>query len=52
MLSPHFLAFASASFVYVAMADLMPEMHRSAIDVAPLWQLALIAAGVLTVAML
>jgi len=37
-LSPHFLAFSSASFVYVAMADLMPEMHRGAIDVAPRWQ--------------
>jgi zinc and cadmium transporter len=52
MLSPHVLAFASASFVYVAMTDLMPEMHRGAIDVAPLSQVVLIAAGVLTVAML
>jgi zinc and cadmium transporter len=48
--SPHFLAFASASFVYVAMADLMPEMHRGAIDVAPGWQVVLLTAGVLTVA--
>ena len=28
MLVPHLLAFASASFVYVAMADLIPQMHR------------------------
>lgn len=52
MWSPHFLAFASASLIYVAMVDLMPEMHRGAVDVAPRWQVALIAAGVLTVAML
>jgi zinc and cadmium transporter len=52
ILSPHFLAFASASFVYVAMADLMPEMHRGAIDVAALWQVTLVTAGVLTVLIL
>ena len=52
MWSPYFMAFASASFVYVAMTDLMPEMHRGTIDVAPRWQVALIVAGVLTVAIL
>jgi zinc and cadmium transporter len=52
MWSPYFLAFASASFVYVAMADLMPEMHRGAVDVAPRWQVALMTAGALTVAIL
>jgi zinc and cadmium transporter len=50
MWPPYFLAFASASFIYVAMADLMPEMRRGAIDIAPHWQVALIVAGALTVA--
>ena len=49
MLAPHFLAFASASFVYVAMADLIPEMHRGSIYIAAPWQVTLVAAGVLTV---
>lgn len=52
MLAPHFLAFASASFVYVAMADLIPEMHRGSIHIAATWQVTLVAAGVLTVAVL
>lgn len=52
MLSQYFLAFASASFVYVAMADLMPEMHRGGVDVAALWQVVLVTAGALTVAVL
>jgi len=52
MLAPHFLAFASASFVYVAMADLIPEMHRGSIHLAAPWQVALIGAGALTVAVL
>ena len=37
MLSPHFLAFASASVVHVAMAHLIPEMHRGSIHVNALW---------------
>lgn len=52
MWAPHFLAFASASFVYVAMADLIPEMHRGSIHIAAPWQVTLVAAGVLTVAVL
>jgi zinc and cadmium transporter len=52
MLAPHFLAFASASFVYVAMADLIPEMHRGSIHVSAPWQVALVAGGVLTVVVL
>lgn len=42
----------SASFVYVAMADLIPEMHRGSIHLAAPWQVALIGAGALTVAVL
>jgi zinc transporter ZupT len=52
VLAPHFLAFASASFVYVAMADLIPEMHRGSIHVSAPWQVVLVAGGVLTVAVL
>jgi zinc and cadmium transporter len=52
MLAPHFLAFASASFVYVAMADLIPEMHRGSIHVSAPWQVALVTGGVLTVVVL
>lgn len=52
MLAPHFLAFASASFVYVAMVDLIPEMHHGIIHISTPWQVALVTGGVLTVAVL
>jgi transposase InsO family protein len=51
MLALHFLAFASARFVYVAMADLIPEMHRGSIHIAAHGKSHL-SAGVLTVAVL
>src|SRR4029450_6449275 len=51
MLAPHF-RLCVASFVYVAMADLIPEMHRGSIHIAAPWQVTLVAAGVLTVAVL
>jgi zinc and cadmium transporter len=51
-LAPQFLAFASASFIYAAMADLIPEMHRGSIHISAPWQVTLVAAGVLTVAVL
>ena len=43
---PFVLALAAASFIYVAVADLMPGMHEhhGTADVA--WQVTLIAAGV------
>ena len=50
--APHFLALASASFMYVAMALLIPEMHRDSIHVTALWQVASVTAGVVTVALL
>jgi hypothetical protein len=34
------------------MADLIPEMHRGSIHIAAPWQVTLVAAGVLTVAVL
>ena len=50
---PYVLAFAAGSFMYVAMADLIPGLHRGTISLggAPL-QVALIGAGVATVIIL
>jgi len=45
---PYFLAFAAASFLYVAMADLIPGLHRGRTDATSLRQIVLIAAGVAT----
>lgn len=43
---PYFLALAAASFLYVAMADLIPGLHRGRTDAASLRQVLLIGAGV------
>ena len=43
---PYFLALAAASFLYVAMADLIPGLHRGRTDAGSLRQIVLIAAGV------
>jgi len=43
---PYFLALAAASFLYVAMADLIPGLHRGRTDASSLRQIVLIAAGV------
>lgn len=48
-LLPYILTLAAASFLYVAMADLIPGLHRGRTDASSLRQLLLIAAGVLTV---
>jgi zinc and cadmium transporter len=45
---PYCLAFAAASFLYVAMADLIPGLHRGKTDANSLRQVVLIAAGVAT----
>jgi zinc and cadmium transporter len=45
---PYFLALAAASFLYVAMADLIPGLHRGRTDASSLRQVILIAAGVMT----
>jgi zinc and cadmium transporter len=45
---PYFLALAAASFLYVAMADLIPGLHRGRTDAGSMRQILLIAAGVLT----
>jgi zinc and cadmium transporter len=45
---PYVIAFAAGSFLYVAMADLIPSLHRGQQDVHPVGQVALIAAGLVT----
>jgi zinc and cadmium transporter len=45
---PYCLALAAASFLYVAMADIIPGLHRGWTDAHSLRQIVLIAAGVAT----
>ena len=52
MWRPYFLALAAASFLYVAMADLIPGLHRGRTDASSLRQILLIAAGVATMVIL
>ena len=47
--APYFLAFAVAGFLYVAMADLIPDLHRASADAGAIRQVLLVAAGVATV---
>lgn len=49
---PYFLALAAASFLYVAMADLIPGLHRGRTDAGSLRQILLIAAGIGTMLVL
>lgn len=46
---PYVLAFSAASLMYIAMSDLIPDLHRGQIDANALRQVALIIAGVLTI---
>ena len=47
--APYFLAFAVASFLYVAMSDLIPDLHREPADRTAVGQVLLVGAGVATV---
>ena len=49
---PYFLALAAASFLYVAMADLIPGLHRGRTDASSMRQILLIAAGIATMLVL
>jgi zinc and cadmium transporter len=49
---PFVLAFAAGNFLYVAMSDLIPSLHRGEIDRNPVRQVALIALGVFTIVLL
>ncbi|MFN7980361.1 MAG: ZIP family metal transporter [Vicinamibacterales bacterium] len=46
---PYVLAFSSASMLYIAMSDLIPDLHRGAVDRNSMRQVVLIAAGIATV---
>ena len=45
---PYFLVVAASSFLYVAMADLIPGLHRGRTDASSLRQIVLIALGIAT----
>jgi zinc and cadmium transporter len=49
---PYVLAFAAGNFLYVAMADLIPDLHRGGLEGGPFRQLLLIGAGIATIAAL
>ena len=49
---PYCLALAAASFLYVAMADLIPGLHRGRTDASSMRQILLIGAGVATIVIL
>jgi len=48
--TPYVLVVAAASFIYIAVADLIPDLHRARGVRETLWQIALVAAGVATMA--
>ena len=47
---PYILAVSAASFIYIATADLIPGLHRQVTARASLRQLALMLAGIATIA--
>ena len=49
---PFVLSFAAGSFLYVAMSDLIPDLHRGGLPGGSIKQLLLIAAGILTIVVL
>jgi zinc and cadmium transporter len=51
-LLPYVLSFAAGNFLYVAMADLIPDLHRGGVGGGPFHQLLLIVAGLATIALL
>jgi zinc and cadmium transporter len=49
---PYVLAFAAGNFLYVAMADLIPGLHRDGGAAGGFRQMLLIGAGILTIALI
>ena len=49
---PYVLAFAAGNFLYIAMADLIPDLHRGKGEGGALRQMMLIGAGILTIVLL
>lgn len=50
-ITPYVLALAAASFIYISVADLIPGLHRAMDARSTAWQIVLIAAGIVTVAL-
>lgn len=48
-LLPYVLAFAAGNFLYIAMADLIPDLHRGGLEGGAVRQMLLISAGVATI---
>src|SRR5437867_432297 len=46
---PYVLAVSSASLLYIAMSDLIPDLHRGTVDASAMRQVVLIAAGLATI---
>ena len=51
-LLPYVLSFAAGNFLYIAMSDLIPDLHRGGVEGGPFRQLLLIIAGVATISLL
>jgi zinc and cadmium transporter len=49
---PYILAISAASFIYISAADLIPGLHRHITLASSLRQLALLLAGIATIASL
>lgn len=47
-LKPYLLCIAASSFLYIAMADLIPDLHSGRIEGSAFRQLVLVAAGIMT----
>jgi zinc and cadmium transporter len=45
---PYALSFAAASFLYISMADLIPDLHKGKVDARALRQVLLVLAGMAT----
>jgi zinc and cadmium transporter len=51
-LLPYVLSFAAGNFLYIAMADLIPDLHHGGIEGGPIRQLLLIGAGIATITLI
>ena len=51
-LLPYFLPVAAASFLYIAMSDLIPSLHHNPMEGGAVRQICLVGAGILTVVFL
>ena len=51
-LLPYVLSFAAGNFLYIAMSDLIPDLHRGGVEGGPIRQVLLIVAGVATISLL